>query len=255
MTTTAESSEAYLGIESKEDVTQTELRGDSDPLQIGTLYNNVGEQLEIQDIVVYSIGSDDVSDDTVAVADPNPGTVIEANGSAAVEIECADDANRGEQEVVIRVEGVSGETVSISKPTFSATVDVQCGKGQFAGSANVSVSDIGTEETTQNVSFDVGGLKNNDVATVNFTEPQRVGGVDYSEVSNEDLTIRSQSHDGDVAFDSETSLLTYSPQGNEDDEIIIEIADIDASGQSGETYAVTYSDTADRGDGTFFEIS
>lgn len=255
MTTTAEDSDAYLGIESEGDVTQTELRGDSDPLQIGTLNNNVGEQLEVQDIVVYSIGSDDVSNDTVAIADPNPGAVIEASDSAAVEIECADDANLGEQEVVVRVNAISGETISISKPTFSATVDVQCGKGQFTGSATVSVSDIGTEETTQTVSFDVGGLKNNDEATVNFTEPQREGGVDYSEVSNEDLTIRSQNHGGDVTFDSETSLLTYSPQGNENDEISIEIANIDVNGQSGESYAVTYTDTTDRDDGTFFEIT
>ncbi|WP_440763381.1 hypothetical protein [Natronorubrum sp. DTA7] len=163
--------------------------------------------------------------------------------------------NLGEQEVVVRINSVSGPTISIANPTFSATVDIQCGKGQFSGTTNLSVSDVGTEETTQIVSFDVGALKNNDEAVIDLSSPQQEGGVDYSAVTDEDLTIRSQGHSGDATFDSESSLLTYSPQGNENGQLTVEIATIEVVGESGESYAVTYSDSTGREDGTFFEIT
>ncbi|QSX00376.1 hypothetical protein [Haloterrigena alkaliphila] len=253
--TTADDAEAYLGIESEGDVSGTQLRGDSDPLRVGTLHNNAGADLEVRSVVVDSIGDDTVNDDIVTIAAPNPGRTIERNDSTAVTIECNDDTTVGEQEIVVRVARVTGTGISIAEPTFTATVDIQCGKGKFSGSADLNVSDVGTGDTTQTVSFDVGAVKNKDEVTIDFSNPQQNGGVDYSGVTDGDLTVQSQGHGGTVAFDSETSRLTYSPQGNEDGTITIEISGIDVVGNPGESYPVSYSDTTGRDDGDFFDIT
>jgi len=251
----SDQSNAYLGLGSEGDVTGTELRGDSDPLKIGTLSNNVDETLEVKSITVDSIGGDSTDDTILAVASPISGDTIGTGSSTDVTVECADDQSVGEREVVIRVNRVGGPTISVSDPTFNATVDIQCGKGKFSGSAGFSVSDVTTSDTTQTVSFDVAALGNNDVATINFSESQNNNGVDYSGVTDTDLTIQTQSHKGDASFDSGKSQLTYSPQGNEDGEITIEISNIDVTGDPGESYQVTYSDTTSREDGGFFEIT
>lgn len=252
---TAADPDAQLGIESEGDVTGTELRGDSDPLKVGTLTNNVSETLEVRDVSVDSIGGGSVDDTILAVASPNTGDTIGTGESTDVTVECADDQSVGEREVTIVVDGVEGETISIAGPTFDATVDIQCGKGKFSGSAGLAVSDIDTTSSTQNVSFDVTALGNNDEATIDFSEPQNDGSVDYSAVTDGDLTIRTQGHGGDASFDSSTSQLTYSPQGNEDGEITIGISNVEVTGDPGDSYQGTYSDTTGREDGDVFEIT
>lgn len=256
---TAADPDAYLGVESEGDVTGTELRGDSDPLTVGTLTNNVSETLEVRDVSVASIGDDSVDDTIVAVASPDAGDTIETGSSSNVTVECADDQSIGEREVTFRVDRVEGETVSIAGPAFNTTVDIQCGKGKFSGSAGLAVSDVATGDTTQNVSFDVSSLGNNDQATVNFSQPQSSGGVDYSSVTSEDVTVQTQ-HGGDLTFDTDSSQLTYTLQGNEgqgnsEREITIRIENIDVTGDSGESHQVTYSDTTEREDGDFFDIT
>lgn len=256
---TAADPDAYLGIESEGDVTGTELRGNSDPLTVGTLTNNVSETLEVRDVSVASIGDDSVDDTIVAVASPDAGDTIETGSSSGVTVECADDQSVGEREVTFRVDRVEGESISIAGPRFNTTVDIQCGKGKFSGSAGLTVSDVATDSTTQNVSFDVSSLGNNDQATVNVSRPQSSGGVDYSSVTTEDVTVQTQ-HNGELTFDPDSSQLTYSSQGNggqgnSEREITIRIENIDVTGSSGESYQVDYSDTTGREEGDFFDIT
>lgn len=249
---TAADPNAYLGVESEGDVTGTELRGDSDPLKVGTLSNNVDEPLEVQDVRIDSIGDDTVDDTILSIASPITGDTIETDGSTGVTVECADDQSVGEREVTVLVDPVEGETVSVAGPTFNATVDIQCGKGKFSGSAALDASDVSTGNTTQTISFDPAGLGSNGDVTIDFTDPQENNGVDYTNVTDADLTIRDGS--GDASFDEQSSQLTYSTQGNEKDLVTIEIDGIEVVGTSGEVYQVRYTDTDGREDGDTFRI-
>ncbi|MFB1064764.1 hypothetical protein [Natrinema sp. H-ect4] len=249
---TAADSNAYLGIESAGDVSGTELRADSDPLRVGTLVNNVDESLEVQDVTIQSIGDGSVDDSLLAVASPTTGDTIAAGDATNVTIDCAAKQSVGPQNVVIRVDGVEGTTIRIAEPTFNATVDIQCGQGKFTGAATFNASDVTTDSTTQTVSFSVDGLGNKGVATIDFSDPQDNGGVDYSSVTDTDLTV--QGGKGGVSFDSQSSQLTYTAQGNEKGTVTIELSNIDVDGPTGESSQVTYSDTSDRTDGDIFEI-
>ncbi|QLK27724.2 hypothetical protein HYG81_09020 [Natrinema zhouii] len=251
--TTAADSSTYLGIESEGDVTGTELKGNSDPLRVGTLSNNVNEPLEIQDVSVASIGDGTVDDTILAVSSPIPGDTIETDNLMSITVECAEPQSVGEREVTLLVDRVEGETVSIAGPTFNATVDIQCGKGKFSGSASVNASDIGTGDTTQTVSFDPTGVGSNGEVTIDFSDPQDNGGVNYTNVTDVDLTV--QSGKGTTSFDAESSQLTYTTQGNEKDPVTIELSDIVVVGAIGESYQITYTDTDGRQDGDTFEIT
>ncbi|WP_408957101.1 hypothetical protein [Natrinema sp. 74] len=250
---TAVDANAYLGIESAGDVSGTGLRADSSPLRVGTLTNNVDESLEVQDVTVQSIGDGSVDDGLLTVAAPITGDTIAVGESEPVTVECAAKQSVGPQNVVIRVDGVEGTTIRIAKPTFNATVDIQCGQGKFTGAAAFNASDVPASGTTQTVSFTADGLGSNGVATINFSDPQNAGGIDYSDVRDGDITLRNGK--GSASFDPQSSQLTYNTQGNEKGTITIEISNIDVIGPSGESYQVTYSDSSNRNDGDVFEIT
>lgn len=249
---TAANSDAYLGIDSEGDVTGTELRGDSEPLKVGTLSNNVPETLEVQAVTIDSIGGDTVDDTILSIASPITGDTIETNGLADVAVECADDRSVGEREVVVRVDRVEGSTTSVAGPTFSATVDIQCGKGKFSGSAAFDAGNVTSDGTTQTVSFSSNGLSSNGQVTVDFSDPQNAGGVDYSDVTDGDLTV--QNGKGDASFDAQSSQLTYTTNGNEKETITIEVHNIRVGGETGDSYQISYSDTDGREDGDTFDI-
>lgn len=198
---TATDSNAYLGIESAGDVSGTELRADSDPLRVGTLVNNVDESLEVQDVTIQSTGDGSVDGSLLAVASPTTGDTIAAGDATDVTVECAAKQSVGPQNIVVRVDGVEGTTIRIAEPTFNA-------------------SDVTTDSTMQTISFISDGLGNKGVATIDFSDPQDDGGVDYSSVTDADLTV--QGGKGDASFDSQSSQLTYTIQGNEKGRVTIE---------------------------------
>lgn len=248
------STEALLGIDAEDDVTNTELRADSEPLPVGTLINNIDKGIVVEDVIVDSVGDETVDDEVIAVNSPAPGQTINSDEETDVTIECANDESYGEQEVVIRVVGVEGSSISIENPMFSTRVDIQCGKGQFDDVVGFTASNVSEGESTQTISFNTDGL-NGEEATIDFSNPQENDGVDYSDVSDDDISIVTGGNQNDeVAFDAETSQLTYRPQTGGGGEVTIEISNLEAVGESGETYLVTYSDTTDDEDGDTFGI-
>lgn len=245
--------DANLGIESEGDVTGTALRADSDPLRVGTLTNNVNEPLTVQDVTIESIGDDSVDDGILAVASPNTGDTIDVGTTANVTVECAAKQTVNEREVVVRVDGVEGSTIAVAEPTFNANVDIRCGQGKFSGQVSFAASNVSSDGTTQTVSFDPTGLSSNGEATIDFSDPQDSGGVDYSSVTDADVSV--QNGKGTASFDPETARLTYSTQGNEKNTVTIEISNLEVGESAGESYQVTYADTDGREDGDIFEIT
>lgn len=250
---TAADPDANLGIESEGDVTGTPLKADSDPLRVGTLTNNVNEPLTVQDVTIELIGDASVDDGVLAVASPNTGDTIDVGTTANVTVECAAKETVNEREVVVRVDGVEGSTITVAEPTFNATVDIQCGQGKFTGQVSFTASNVSNDGTTQTVSFDPTGLSSNGEATIDFSDPQDSGGVDYSNATNADVSVRNGK--GTASFDPDTAQLTYTSSSNEKNTITIEVSDLEVDGPTGESYQVTYSDTDGREDGDIFEIT
>ncbi|WP_455448962.1 hypothetical protein [Natrinema thermotolerans] len=245
--------DAYLGIESEGDVTGTALKADSGPLRVGTLTNNVNEPFTVQDVTIASIGDGSVDDGILAVASPNTGDTIDVGTTANVTVECAAKQTVNERDVVVRVDGVEGSTISVADPTFNATVDIQCGQGKFSGQVSFAASNVSSDGTTQTVSFDPTGLSSKGEATIDFSDPQDSGGVSYSSVTDADVTV--QSGKGTASFDPNTAQLTYSSKSNEKNTVTIEIANLEVDGPTGESYQVTYADSDGREDGDIFEIT
>lgn len=182
---TAEDPDALLGIDSEGNV--GELRGDDDPVVVGTLSNNADEPLDAQDVVIDSITDGEgteLSTDILRVVDPDDGDPIESTGTD-VTVECAQGENiNGDQEVVIRIGEAGGSTVSIIDSTFSVVIDIQCNKGGGGGGGS----------SGENIWFDF----------ETDTTIEQIG-VD-SEIDDADLIFRGEEPEFEV-FDEEENLI------------------------------------------------
>lgn len=241
-----DSSSANLGLESESDV--GEIRGDDEPVQVGTLYNNFGEEI---DTFAFDITNDDGA---LAVVNPDYDTVVQSDDSEPVTIECVSSDSPGTRTITIEVVEASGETVSVQGASFTATVDIQCNKGGGTGAVNFQANDVTEGDTSQTFSFNADGLKNMDTAYIDLSDPQQNGGVDYSSGTP---TLVSGS--GSVQYDSQNDQIVYTAQGNEKGTVEIRMDNIDVVGDSGERYTVEYTEdrsgSTNRNDGDIFYIS
>ena len=226
---TADGTGAYLGVDSQDDI--GELRGDDSPERVATLYNNLDEDVEVIEFEIYN------DDDTLAIDSPDIGSTIESGTSEDVTITCTTSDSIGEREIEIEVVEVDGKTTTINGVSFNVTVDIQCNKGGGSGTVNFESHDVSTDDTSQTFSFDRTNLQNRHEVYIDLSDPQTGNGVDYTD--GEPTVVNGG---GTASYDTETNRIIYDPSGGNEELAEIRIDDINVVGDSGDRYAVTYTE-------------
>lgn len=236
-----------LGVDSKNDIGT--IRGDSGEVKVGVLGNNLSGTMTIEGIFVSDINGT-TNDGVLAIGSPSNFTDVLSGGTTDVTVTCGDSVNLGQRTVTVTVSKVTTSSVTISGVSFTFGADIQCKKGGGGGTSTAGfVAGDAYQNETQQFSFDVGALGNNDQATIDLSDAQG-NGIDYSTVNS--VTVVTGK--GTATYDAATDQLTYNPSGNEKGTVTIEIGGFTINGDSGDRFVADYSDTAGRNDSDDYQI-
>ncbi|MFC6729093.1 hypothetical protein ACFQDG_10615 [Natronoarchaeum mannanilyticum] len=249
----AEDQNAYLGVESVGSAGQ--LRSDSEPVRVGTLTNNLGASMTIDDVVVDNINGS-TNADVLTVSAPRRGTSIAQGGSTDVHVECAQKQQLGQREVQFRVTEASSQTVSIAEVTFTATIDIQCQKGRNKpgnGFASVSVEDVDSYtspgQERQTIRFTPSSkLQPNSEVIIDVSEPHP-SAVDYEAPPSNWPDVYVEQGQGSVTYDSGTESFIYQAGSNDrgGNEIMLSIGEYGTSqASSSHQVSITRQDSGEQ---------
>jgi hypothetical protein len=223
----ADSPDAYIGLEKiDQDVTKS---GSTD---VFSIQNNIGRTVEVQ--TTLQTGS------KLQTADDADGSIIDPGAKIQASVEC-DRGGTGQEQVTLTIVNAvtSDNSFSVSDASITNTVVYDC-TGGSTGNVNFSASDVDANDQTQTFSFDLsGGLGNKQTATIDLSDPQNNGGVDYT-----GLTATVTTGKGDVTYDSSLNYLNYTAQGNEAN-VEIEVSGLSVNSNQGGG-VVKYEDTEGR---------
>jgi len=217
-----DSPDAYIGLENLNNgVTKTGSTG------VIRIYNNINETVELQTNLQTG--------QRLQAVDEADGASISSGDVADVTVECNKGGTGQEQVTLTLLDATTTDgSVSVSDASITNTVVYDC-TGGGTGNVDFQASNVDASESVQTFSISPdGGLGNGQTATIDLTDPQQNGGVDYT-----GLTADVISGKGGITYDSTTNYLNYTAQGNENN-IEIEISNFGVPGSNGGT--VEYED-------------
>ncbi|MCU4753823.1 Ig-like domain-containing protein [Halobacteria archaeon AArc-curdl1] len=121
-----------------------------------------------------------------------------------------------------------------------------------SGGVNFTAGDVDVDNTSQTFTFDASPLGNNDEATIDLSDPQDNGGIDYS---GDDVEVSVSGSVSSAEYDRDAQEIRFSPQGNADGTWTVTISGIEVVGEPGTSYWVEYRDNLNNEDGDFFQIT
>lgn len=116
-------SQANLGVESEGDA--GELNGGGDAVRVGTLTNNLDDEMVLKSVEVESI-TGDADPSALTVTDPESDAKIDSGSKSGVIVECATTEKYGEETVTFSVTEATSGPVTVSGVTFTTTINLQC---------------------------------------------------------------------------------------------------------------------------------
>lgn len=229
--------------------------------------NTPDQQTDVDVIEITNNAAEDFTDLSTAVTidDPNGALGISSpfdaslaqGATTGLEMTC-DGGGDGTATVTV-VSTASGSTVAIRDHEFSETIDYSCTggggpPGDDPGPAEFTASDVDETESppSQTFTFDAEALGNKATATIDLTDPQQNGLIDYTSVSNSDIEVVSGQNTASLSFDPSTNEITYEPQGNVGGTIEIRIENFEITSFGDGT--IEYSDSTGRSDGDSFSV-
>ncbi|MFC3957430.1 hypothetical protein [Halovivax cerinus] len=177
-------------------------------------------------------------------------SVLDPGATTGLELTCSGGGD-GTATVAVTADAAAS-SFSIGNVSYTYTFSYSCtgGGGGGTGPAQFEASDVSAAEQRQTFTLDGTALKNKDQFTIDLTDPQESGQVDYSGLTDADVTV-VQGSARSVGYDAATNAITYEAQGNQQGPIEIEISNIDVLGMGGGT--ITYEDTTGRTDSDDFD--
>lgn len=197
----------------------------------------------------------DVTLDTtrLSVSDGFDGTLA-AGATSGLTLTC-DRGGSGTATVTV-VSTATGDGLTVQDHEFSHTFEYSCTGGGNSGTRPASFTASDVDETdsnpTQTFTFDVGPLGNKDTATVDLTDSQDNGGIDYTTMTSADVSVTSDQSVRSLEYDPATNRITYEAQGNVGGTIEIRIENFVVDSSTGGT--VEYSDSTGRTDSDTFAV-
>ncbi len=228
---TAASQNALLGINATDQTVQVAGNDDS-PQKIGIISNNLDQVATVSvEVVHIPNGSDGILQAQPAATNVDPGASTDAT------VECAEGTTLGVEDVRFRAEA-EGSSVQITNATFTATIDIQCGKGSGqisptnSGLSGVFASNLtnGNSSQPQTIEFDLTtDLPSNETVTITLRDVQKNNRLDYTGTTIETDSAGSVSgqtvgnHDYEIVFDPTETIARG-------ETVTINVGRVDASG-------------------------
>ena len=183
-----------------------EVRSNRDGERLVTISNNFDENLD----VTVELTGQAAQDGTISLVD---GVLSLTPGGSDDVLVNLDQANPATGEITFEISADTGSASVVLTRGGVVVTNPGGGGGGGTGEASFIASDLQFEgETfTQEFSFDVDALRNNDEARINLSDAQMSSGADYSDAV---VVPTSGQNQADFEFDQSVPEIRYTARGN-----------------------------------------